>query len=344
MRKKIILLFILAIFGTVGVLYCLLNEKNYNSILMEHVSGRVTTGCDTFEEKVESLRNFVHENVHPVSGEENRLDTVGIDKLISGVGWCDQQARVFMQLAKKQGITTRLLFLKSENGSSPHSIAEAKYKDRWVIVDPAYNLEFYNKDGEMASMDDIGEDFNIVLDNPKVKLWAANNPWWGNEANLTMYYRAPRYVNTKKASRFRVSDYLPGFLNGAFVHVAQEAYIFKNRNNFTGKNTLLYFRARNYHLAGRRKSAEALYAAILKNENHSSLRDKVRFFAALLLKESGRANEAAKALKDFTETRENSDWVLYAHGLRYKIYENMEKTEEAEGDFARIAGSPDAVF
>lgn len=344
MHKKIIILFALAVFGAVGVLYCLLNEKNYNSILMEHVSNRVTTGCDTFEEKIDSLRNFVHENVHPVSGEENRLDTVGIDKLVSGVGWCDQQARVFMQLAKKQGIITRLLFLTAENGSSPHSVAEAKCGDRWVIVDPAYNLEFYNKDGEMASMPDIREDFNIVLENPKVRLWTANNPWWGDKANLAMYRNTPRYVNTKKASRFRMSDYLPGVLNRALVRAAQEAYIFKNRNSFTGKNAFLYFKARNYHLAGRGKAAKRLYAAILKNDSPPLLKDKVHFFAALLLKENGKTAEAARVLKDFTENRENTDWVLYAHGLRYKICENMGKAERAEGDFARIAASPDAVF
>ena len=69
-----------------------------------YVSARVTKGLNTPQDKIRLLRRFVHENVHAVSGEYNRLDTVAIEKLTSGIGWCDQESRVYMQLAKKQGI------------------------------------------------------------------------------------------------------------------------------------------------------------------------------------------------------------------------------------------------
>jgi hypothetical protein len=127
---RFFLVFLLVIVLGFSILYFLLNEKLYNLILMQYVSARVIEGCETIEEKIVALREFTHLNVHPVYGEKNRLDTIGIEKLVAGIGWCDQASRVFMQLAKGCGITTRLLFLLDEKGSSPHSIAEAKIKDR----------------------------------------------------------------------------------------------------------------------------------------------------------------------------------------------------------------------
>ena len=114
MRKRIFIIsVILCVFIAVAVFYQVINEKNYNDIMMAYVSATVTGSYVSFEQKVRTLRKFVHENIHPIAGEENRPDTVGIDKLIFGIGWCDQVSRVFMQLARKRGIKTRLLFLKN---------------------------------------------------------------------------------------------------------------------------------------------------------------------------------------------------------------------------------------
>ena len=137
--KVIIALFIVvSICFAATVFYFSLNEKKYNSIMMTHISSDLTKNTGDFEEKVTILRDFVRKNVHPVTDEYNRLDTVGIEKLSSGIGWCDQASRVFMQLARPRGIKTRLLFLLNEKGSSPHSIAEAWDGKRWILVDPSY--------------------------------------------------------------------------------------------------------------------------------------------------------------------------------------------------------------
>jgi len=322
----------------------LVKEKNYNSILMEYISGEVAGRSDVFEEKVRLLRNFTHENVHPVYGEKNRLDTVGIDKLVSGIGWCDQVSRVFIQLAKKQGITTRLLFLSNAKGSSPHSIAEAWDGKRWVLVDAAYDIEFLNKNGKMASMSDITEDFDIVLKNERVREFARYNPWWENEENLTMYYRTPGYIVTKEGSRIRPLGFFPEFLRKLFVYAVQEAYILSNKRKFSEPNEFLYFKARNYHLAGRKEAAEELYLEILDKSASSALRDKTRFFLALLLRDEKRPDESVEVLTEIIGSRDKSSWLPYAYGLRSSIYANLGDRERALEDFSKVAGSPDAYF
>ncbi|MBN1354168.1 MAG: hypothetical protein JW994_05840 [Candidatus Omnitrophica bacterium] len=336
-------IFILLLSAGTALAYIAINEKGYNSILMEYISGAVAGDKDDFQDKVRLLRDFVHYNVHPVYGEKNRLDTVGIDKLVSGIGWCDQTSRVFMQLAKKQGITTRLLFLLNEKGSSPHTVAEAWDGKRWILVDTIYAIDFYNKKGEPASLSDIREDFDIVTKNPRVKVLGQHNSWWGETENLTMYYRDPVEIVTKEGSKVRVLSYLPLAVKKFFVSALQELYIFKKSKSFTSRDGFLYFKARSYHLVGRTKKAERIYREILEGDATPAIKTKTYFFMALLLKDEKKLNESVEVLSDLI-TQNGNNWILYAHGLRRRLYENLGEKEKAREDFYKIIGSPDAYF
>ncbi len=78
-----------------------------------------------------------------------------------------------MHLAQKQGITTRMVWLYRQHpkndDDSCHTIAEARDGARWVIVDPLLNLELKNKDGKMASRDDVTDDPDIIRRLPNFK-------------------------------------------------------------------------------------------------------------------------------------------------------------------------------
>lgn len=343
LRLFFLILFVAVVLG-MFISYSAINEKGYNSIMMEYISAKVVNGGTGFEDKIRTLRNFVHENVHPVSGEDNRLYTVGIDKLTSGVGWCDQISRVFMQLARGQGITTRLLFLQNKEGSSPHSIAEAWDGKRWVLVDAAYNMEFNNSKGQMASMADVKESFDIVLENPRIKEFASHNSWWADKEHLTMYYRTPQNVTTKRASQFRLMRFFPLALNKFFACVAQDMYIFKKRKDFSSRNDYLYFKARNYQLAGRANSAKKIYNKILESKNAGPLKGKALFFLALLLRDEGHREQAIEVLNELIGRGRGSGWWPYGHGLRSQLYKSLGDNKASESDLAEIAGSVDAYF
>ena len=170
---------------------------------LKTISDKAVEGCSITEDKVRALRQYVHEkmkfpeprvkpNGEPLQPKDIYILNT-IERLESGLGgWCDQQADVFMDLAKKQGINTRKVFLyiiKNGKRTSPHTIAEAQIGNRWVIVDTLYDLELTNKKGQMASRLDIAKDTSILYNNPTIKKFAKENPSiWTDENYLSMYY------------------------------------------------------------------------------------------------------------------------------------------------------------
>ncbi len=164
-----------------------------------------------FEGKVRALRQYVHDQmmlseklrVSMDSHDINCLTT--IQKLNSGLGgFCDQQADVFMHLAQKQRITTQMVWLYRKNYKdiydSCHTIAEAFDGNRWVIVDPLYNLELKNNDGKMASREDVTNDLDIIRRLPNFRELEKIAPCKGanTEEWLEIYTQQnPFYVNLK---------------------------------------------------------------------------------------------------------------------------------------------------
>lgn len=344
---KLIFISILTIFTFIAgivVLYNFVDEKHYNTLLMEYVSDRIVKNHDSFEGKVRFLRNFVHENVNPIAGEKNRADTMGVEKLTNGIGWCDQTSRVFMQLAKMQGITTRLLFLASRDGPSPHSVAEAWDGKRWILVDAQYNLEFYNKDGEMASMEDIRDNFDIILSNPKIKTFGLHNSSWQDPRYLSMYSNVPRYVVTKEAVNLAILDAIPPFLRKPFVCAVQDIYIFKRSKKFKNPAESLYFKGRNYHLVGRIESAERIYREILSLDSPPHIKDKTYFYLAILLRDQNRKDESIRVLTNLIKNRNNEARLPYAYSLRSRLYEDIGDKESTQRDFAKYANCLEAYF
>ena len=155
------------VFG-LGIAYANDDESAVKQRSDEWVRGR-----HSFENKVRALRQYVHDKMsfdHNLDASKvYPLDT--IQRLDSGLGgYCNQQADVFMHLAQKQGITTRMVFLyRKDTPASCHTIAEALDDNRWVIVDPTLDLELRNKNGKMASRDDVGDDIDIVRHLPNFK-------------------------------------------------------------------------------------------------------------------------------------------------------------------------------
>ena len=343
MKKIITILFVASlVIASFVAIYAATGEKNYNKIFMWRVADRLTKDSGTPEDEAILLRAFVHENVHPVPGEHNRLDTIGIEKLTSGIGWCDQVSRVFMQLARSQSISTRLLFLLNEDGSSPHSIAEAWVGKKWATMDAAYDIDFRTKVGEMASMPDMMRDHSIVTKNAKVMEFAKYNSWWKDEKNLSMYYREPEYINTKKGSNLKAVGRIPDFLKTFVLNILQEAYMIRNARNHP--NDYLYFKARNYCLSGNLKRCEYFYKKALVKNAGTTIGDKTKFFFALYLKDVSRYDEAIEVLTALINNPSNKGWLPYAYGLRSRVYELSGDGKKAQNDFLKYNSCPDAYL
>jgi hypothetical protein len=60
--------------------------------------------------------------------------------IASGVGWCNEQARVFIALCETMGIPARVCFLFHKNGRTGHAAAEAYVDGRWAFFDVTFDL------------------------------------------------------------------------------------------------------------------------------------------------------------------------------------------------------------
>lgn len=304
---------------------------------------QITENTDGFAGKVLAMRDFVHENIHPVTGYDNRLDTVAIDKLMSGIGWCDQQARVFMQLAASLEIHTRLLFLKIKSGPSPHSIAEAMSPDkRWIIVDPYFKLDLFNKRGELASQSDVKEDFNIIKDNKRVKLRAKFEKLWNDDTYLSMYANAPRYITTKKETMIDFLRPVPLSWLRPIVNAIQESYIERNRSRIKDPYEIKMIKAQGYRLLGYYAKSAILYNDIINNAGNPKLKWKARFYRALSLKEEGKYPAAYRYITDIINESGKNSYLEYLYGLRSSVLVKMGRPKDAESDLEKINYSMEA--
>jgi len=68
----------------------------------------------------------------------------------SGVGWCNEQTRVFIALCEVMEIPARLCFLFHENTRCSHTTAEAYVDGRWAWIDVSFEVTVELPDGRLA--------------------------------------------------------------------------------------------------------------------------------------------------------------------------------------------------
>ncbi|MFA5147227.1 MAG: transglutaminase domain-containing protein [Candidatus Omnitrophota bacterium] len=320
-----------------------ISEKIYDKAMCYYIARHLTDGADTFEEKIASIRGFVHENVHPIAGYPNRLDTVGIEKLTSGIGWCDQQSRVFMEIASGAGIATRLLFLKIEGGASPHTVAEALAPDgRWVIVDTGYDLDLRNRSGSCASQDEIRMDPAIVSENEKVRRRAPTETRWADGKYLSIYANTPEYIVTRKRMKFDILKAVPLSWIRPFTAAIKDRYLDRTLTPLKDIYASAMVRARGYQLLGHYKKSDALYEKIIASSGDYLLARKAEFYYALSLKERNMHSEALGYITDTLRTHPGHPYLKYLYRMRASIFDGLGRREEAEADLAGIGYDLDA--
>lgn len=318
-----------------------ISEARYNKMMKYYIARRITDNLNTFHDKVIAIRDYVHETIHPIQGYHNRLDTVGIEKLISGIGWCDQQSRVFMQLASSIGITTRLLFLRSDSGDSPHTVAEAlSPRKRWVLVDTSFRLDLTNREGRLATQSDIKNDLGIVSNNGRVIARAKFEEIWTDKNFLSIYSNPPSYIITRKGVKFDFLKPIPVSWLKPIVNIIQDRY-FKQmciKDIYEFK----MMKARGYQLLGYYERSDKLYKEIIENSKNQLLKCKAEFYYALLLKEQKKYENAYRYISEIIAKSKEDPYIEYLYGLRASILKKMGRFHEAEQDLLKIEYSLEA--
>ncbi|MCX5662913.1 MAG: transglutaminase-like domain-containing protein [Planctomycetota bacterium] len=69
----------------------------------------------------------------------------------SGIGWCNEQSRVFIALCEVMGLPARLCFLVHDNLRCGHTATEVFFDGRWAFVDVTFDVMVDLPDGRPAT-------------------------------------------------------------------------------------------------------------------------------------------------------------------------------------------------
>lgn len=195
-RRHLILFFNGFILATLCYFYI---EDNYESQLFTALSHRATslTGSEnpsktqlaksslalTYE--LGQSRRDIFNKEEISSFKSDVISPVTYD-LLSTKGACGSYSMILSRLLEAQGIDYRIAQMKVGNDYGAHILVEAKLDNRWVVLDPSYNLFFTTPDGKMASYTEVAED------------WAFYQKQVPEHYNLKYKYEGVRYTNWNK--------------------------------------------------------------------------------------------------------------------------------------------------
>lgn len=297
----------------------------YRAFLYPVVTGRVTQGAATRDEAIKRVFDFVYLNVRSPTGMR-KVDDSAADSLVRGFGYCDPSAMAFVRLVEELGVPGRLLFLYDEDGSSPHTVAEAFLDGEWRVFDTLYGFIPRREDGQVATARDLAERPDL-LGPSRVDLVL-----YANARPVTQ--RPPSETRTVAGSALRaVVSAAPDWL----VDAAQEVYLRLPEREYKVAGFLeegaapdkqLFLRARHYQVFRRSAAAADAYREFARRFPESPYTDDAQYSLALL-EFSQQANPAGAAalLQRLVDGTPTSAWRADATYL-------LARAREGTGDCA----------
>jgi hypothetical protein len=152
--------------------------------------------------------------VHPhLVGDASKAGGQSEEAIIeSEVGWCNEQARVFLALCEVSGFPARLCFLFHENGRCSHVATEVYREERWAFYDPTFGVCVRLPDGRLAETRDLSEPFretahaayrsaleryytDSIIELPDDDSWSpGNRPAWDRGGDLLHMFGISNYL------------------------------------------------------------------------------------------------------------------------------------------------------
>jgi hypothetical protein len=132
--------------------------------VLEGLAASLLSGITGELEKIEKLTKFVAEKVqwagyynkamgHKLATNRNLTEE---NLIISGYGWCNEQARLLCALTQIIGIPSRLVFAAARKGGG-HVVVEVLTSGGWLLVDQSFGYLFIN-DGKVVDAYNVWHD------------------------------------------------------------------------------------------------------------------------------------------------------------------------------------------
>ena len=111
----------------------------------------LTYSLETMHRKVFSaaaVGGFIANDIRPISYD-----------FTTGQGACGSSSMVLGRLLLSMHFELRFAHMRVDGVPGGHHILQVKIRDRWVVVDPLYDLYFVRPDGRMAGFTDVHADW-----------------------------------------------------------------------------------------------------------------------------------------------------------------------------------------
>ena len=319
----------LVIIGVVGWLGATAHGRNqlshqYQRIAFQWIADQETRGIHDRQAQAIRLHEYVHERLYQPSSEKPIGDLEPIEILAAQRGWCDQQAAVFIQLARTLPLDSRLVFLQDGHGSSPHSVAEVYFDGHWRIVDPFLGMIITNREGQLASREELGADLQLLTDLPQVRALAASG-FATDFVKMAGWYRNPPTIfNTWRGKRQGWLDRCPSALRRLLVCAVQDLYLALCPSVMARSRLERQLRrAKHYALVGRSRSAQRILKGLIRQEAESRVQESAAFFLGRLYQSQGRLPQARVVLEALLREHPHTGWAPMGRAALGAVYEAM---------------------
>jgi len=202
----------------------------YGYFLFQGIAKNLTVNIKSDIDKAGNVAFWVFNNIEGFESYQRSLFTPVIDDNFlniykRGFGHCDQSAHVYATMMHLIGFESKLLMLKDDNGSSPHTVAVVKINGKFMIVDTAFKFIFLDKNKNIIGVDELenSEVFDdylkVVEDARKVIRIPSSVPklkpaWFKNGT----YFETFPYMGWKKTLRKLYEKISAKFKTSCFFH------------------------------------------------------------------------------------------------------------------------------
>lgn len=170
----------------------------------------IVKGCKSEEEKVLAIFNWTCQNIKTNIPEGWPIvDDHILNIIIRGYGVHDQLADVFATLCTYAGMPATMYGL-TPRGSRNKLVVAAVYLDReWRIFDPYHGKYFINREGKIASIQDIISNSSLVN--------KQQNSFLFNGCEYFRYFESLEKINRQAISQLRSRQQMPIFRLGSEI-------------------------------------------------------------------------------------------------------------------------------
>lgn len=340
MKKLLIFLFIFIIASFLSapffslILKASLRDHTYRAIIMHVIAQEETRGIKSDLEITKKLFYYTAKHTLLNPGDLLPYEDKELGYLINGLVYCDYAADILATLCAHKGIPARYAMLMDKDGVSPHTITEVFLDGKWRIFDPAEISYYRTKSGELATLEDLSEDPDLILENKRMqKIYPAGLP----DVYKKMFpLPLPPQRSASKIKRVTPFDRI-GFFYYAlwgerFLRPYQDLYLRIKTAKMEGAERL-YYLARNYQLVHRTDEAIEKYNGLLKTYPEGKYASRAALFLAFIYMDQ--KNDYLKAIEVLESLIDRPESIYERYALYYigKCYQVLGENSKAQQYF-----------